>query len=94
MQSESQPTWEALRNKLQETENFPLLYMFKFVLPSDNHKVALLTSQFEEQTAEITMRTSSSGKHTSITVRLVVLSADEIIHHYKKATSIEGVIML
>lgn len=94
MQSNSKPIWEDLRNKLVETENFPLLYMFKFVLPSDNQKVALLTAQFEEQEAEITMRTSASGKHTSITVRLVVLSADEIINHYQKATEIEGVIML
>ncbi len=89
-----QTTWETLRAKLEETESFPLLYMFKFVLPSDNHKVALLTAQFEEQNAEITMRTSATGKHTSITVRLVVLSADEIIDHYKRATQIEGVIML
>ncbi|TAE73685.1 MAG: DUF493 family protein [Bacteroidetes bacterium] len=93
MQSQ-QPSWETLKTKLDETESFPLLYMFKFVLPSDNHKIALLTKQFEEQNGEITMRTSATGKHTSITIRLVVLSSEEVINHYKRATNIEGVIML
>ena len=44
--------------------------------------------------AEIIQKQSSKGNYISISVKQVVLSVDEIISIYKKASEIEGVIIL
>jgi hypothetical protein len=86
-------TWVALYNKLKETETFPLVYMFKFLLPSENHNIALLTSMFGDE-AEVIFKTTSTGKYTSISIKTVMTNPEEIIETYQKASEIKGVIML
>jgi len=48
---------------------------------------------FPEQ-AEFNTRQSAGGKYVSITVKELMLSADEVIQRYQKALAIEGVIVL
>lgn len=67
--------------------------MFKFIVPSDNHKIALIESFFEDD-AEIKMQASTNGKYTSITIRQVMLDPSAIIEIYVKAAAIEGIISL
>lgn len=83
-----------LRKKLEE-ENmaFPAIYMFKFILKSDNRKMALVETLFEED-ADIIQKQSGKGNFTSITVKQVVMSVDEIIMIYERASKIEGVMSL
>ncbi len=91
--SQNHDIWAKLRLQLQETQEFPLLYMFKFICPSDNKIIAQLSSFFPE-TAVITLKSSQNGNFTSFTAKEVMLSPDEIIDIYDKATKIKGVIML
>ncbi|MEO5642559.1 MAG: DUF493 domain-containing protein [Bacteroidia bacterium] len=84
--------FDELRNKLNQ-EPWPSVYMFKFIIPSDNHKIALIESFFEDD-AEIVFQPSANGKYTSITVRQVMLGADAIIEIYKQAGAVEGIISL
>ncbi|CAN5865827.1 DUF493 family protein [soil metagenome] len=84
--------FDELRNKLNQ-EPWPSVYMFKFIIPSDNHKIALIESFFEDD-AEIVFQPSANGKYTSITVRQVMLGADAIIEIYKLAGAVEGIISL
>jgi putative lipoic acid-binding regulatory protein len=84
--------FDELRKKL-EKDSWPAVYMFKFIVPSDNHKIALVESFFEDD-AELNHQPSSNGKYTSITIRQVMLDADSIIEVYKKAAAIEGIISL
>jgi putative lipoic acid-binding regulatory protein len=44
--------------------------------------------------AEFTNRHSAGGKYVSITVKEMMLSAEEVIDRYEKASAIEGVIVL
>lgn len=85
--------FDALKSKLEENSSWPMVYMFKFIVPSDNHKIALIESFFGED-AEIKLQPSSNGKYTSITAREVMLNADMIVDVYKKAAVIEGIIAL
>ena len=39
--------FDELRKKL-DNESWPAIYMFKFIVPSDNHKIALIESFFED----------------------------------------------
>lgn len=82
-----------LKKKLEEQTEFPHLYMFKFIIPSSNDKLALIQALFGEE-AQVTTRQSSSNKFISITAKEMMLTADEIIAVYKKAEKIEGIISL
>ena len=82
-----------LKQKLEQQTEFPHIYMFKFIIPSDNKKLALAEALFGEA-AQITTRQSSSNKFISITAKEMMLNADEIIAIYKNAEKIEGIISL
>ena len=84
--------YDKLREKLDQ-EPWPNVYMFKFIVPSDNHKIAMIESFFEDD-AEIILQPSSNGKYTSVTIRQVMLGSDAIIAVYKQAEAVEGIISL
>jgi putative lipoic acid-binding regulatory protein len=63
--------------------------MFKFIIPADNRKIALVEAKFSDE-AIITQKESSNGKYISITIKEVMLDADSIISKYKEMEGIEG----
>lgn len=80
--------------KLQlDQEEWPCLYMFKFIAPSDNHKIAQITSMFND-VSDINMRPSSKGTYTSISVKEIMMSSESVIKIYEKTALIEGVIII
>ena len=81
------------RKKLLETTAFPTVYMFKIIVPSENRKIALVESLFEPE-ADLKTKVSDKGKYISITAKQVIIDVEEIIEIYKKASLIEGVMML
>ena len=87
-------SFDELQKKLEETiHSFPYVYLFKFIIKADNKAMALVEVMFSND-AEIMQKQSSKGNYISISVKQVVLSVDEIISIYKKASEIEGVIVL
>ncbi|MCO6499848.1 MAG: DUF493 family protein [Vicingus serpentipes] len=85
--------YDSLKQKLNEQAEFPHLYMFKFIIPADNKKLALVEALFSDA-AQVTTRQSSTNKFISITAKELMMNADEIIDIYKKAERIEGIISL
>jgi uncharacterized protein len=85
--------YENLKQKLEEQTKFPSVYMFKFIIPSDNKKLAQVESLFGKE-AQITTRQSSSNKFISVTAKELMINADEIIAVYKNAEKIEGIMSL
>lgn len=85
--------YASLKTKLEDVHSYPTMYMFKFIVPSLSNKVEQVSELFGKE-ANITSRQSSKGKFTSVTVKLVMLSSDEIIQKYKEVAKIEGVMML
>ncbi|MES2134313.1 MAG: DUF493 family protein [Bacteroidota bacterium] len=84
-------TFDELRKKLEETiTSFPYIYMFKFIIKSDNRTMAMLEAIFDND-ADIIQKQSTKGNYISITVKQVVMSIDEVIAIYEKAAAIEGV---
>lgn len=87
-------TFNELRKKLEESiTSFPYIYMFKFIIKSDNKTMALVEVIFDDD-ADIIQKQSAKGNYISITVKQVVMSIDEIISVYEKAAEIEGVMSL
>jgi putative lipoic acid-binding regulatory protein len=86
--------FDDLRKKLEESiDSFPYIYMFKFIIKSDNRTMALVEVIFDDD-ADIIQKQSTKGNYISITVKQVVMSVDEIIDIYEKSAAIEGVISL
>ena len=84
---------ENFRQKLQESTSFPSVYMYKFIVESENRKIALVENLFGPE-AEIHTKESENGRYISITAKQVVMSAEEIVGIYRKALEIKGIIFL
>ena len=84
---------ERLRARLNEIHIWPSIFMFKFILPSDEARITELKLIFGES-AEITERLSAKGNFTSVTIREMMLNADGIFDRYRRVGGIKGVISL
>lgn len=80
----------AFKEKLEEQNSFPALYMFKFIVPSGKeHKIAALLPN-----NEIKLKTSSKGNYVSATIKAMMPDSQSIIDVYEQAAKIDGVISL
>ena len=86
--------WESLKEKLLMTTKWPSIYMFKFIVKSNNQSIAKVQALFNTQVAQIESRISRNGNYVSITAKEVMISADAVIEIYKEASEIEGVMSL
>jgi uncharacterized protein len=87
------PNFDSLKKRLDEQLSFPTVYMFKFIVVADNQKMALIESFFSPE-ADIFHKSSNNGKYISITAKEVMMSSEDIIDIYKRASVIEGVVAL
>jgi uncharacterized protein len=85
--------FDKLKEVLNKHTSWPTIYMFKFIIPAENRKIALIESKFSE-TAIISQHESATGKYVSITVKEVMLNAEAVIEKYKEMKGIEGLIAL
>lgn len=85
--------FDNLRISLDTHYTWPAVYMFKFIVPSNNISILLLKQLFNES-ASLTEKNSSKQNYVSITITELMLSTDEVISKYTEASKIEGVIAL
>ncbi len=83
-----------LKTQLEETTQFPALYMYKFIVPSSEEKIKQVHQIFDNIGAVIDTKKSSKGTYTSVTITANMKSADAIIEKYKEASAVEGIISL
>ena len=86
-------TFEALRAKLTESGDWPKEYFFKFIIPADNKKLALVESLFGPE-AKVSIKQSNKGNYLSVSAKELMLSPDRVIERYEKASKIKGLIAL
>ena len=82
-----------LRESLDKVHEWPSLYMFKFIFEPEETRLKQVLALFPEE-SEILRKYSVGGKYLSITVREVMMSADDVVDRYDKASVIQGVIVL
>ncbi len=78
------------KQKLEAVGEFPMIYLFKFIVPSG--KEIAIEKLFPNK--EVILKPSSGGKYVSATIQMVVESADYVIAIYEEVAQIEGVISL
>lgn len=93
MKESEEERLDRLRKQLNEVNTWPAVFMFKFVIPSDDKKITQLHEIFGES-AEYRERLSRKGNYTSVTIREMMLNADQIFERYEAASKIEGIISL
>lgn len=82
--------YHSLKQKLAQEAQYPLKYMYKFILPTE--RVHELKSYFEH--AEISIKQSGKGTYSSFTAITIELSADDIINKYQSLENIKGLMSL
>ncbi|MGO3707821.1 MAG: DUF493 family protein [Mesonia hippocampi] len=87
--------YKRLQEQLKETSNWPNEYLYKFIVPSDNHKIALVEEIFDNMGAVIKTKPSSKGTYTSVSINVQMKSAQAVIDKYKEVgEKVSGVISL
>lgn len=86
--------YASLKQELNKVESFPSNFTYKFIIPTENKKIAQIQSVFDEARPQFSMKESKNGKYTSITVVIFAFDADQVIWYYQEVGKIPGVIML
>ncbi|WP_420572809.1 DUF493 family protein [Kordia sp.] len=92
--NDSQAFYAKLKTQLEDTTQFPTLYMYKFIVPSDESKIKQVHQIFDNLGAVIDTKQSSKGTYTSVTITVNMKSADAVIEKYKEVSVVEGIISL
>lgn len=82
------------KDRLDATTEFPSHYSYKFIIPTSHKTLAEVQRVFDGAKPQFKMKESKNGKYTSITVDIFVIDSDQVIHYYKEASTIDGIIML
>jgi hypothetical protein len=86
--------YERFHQQLLESNTWPGIYVFKFIIPSSDSDKATLLELFENDKVEVNVRASSKGKYTSISIAGKFGSPDIIIQKHKQASKIPNIIQL
>ena len=86
--------YERFHKQLLESNTWPGIYVFKFIIPSSDSDKATLLELFENDKVEVNVRASSKGKYTSISIAGKFGSPDIIIQKHKQASKIPNIIQL
>lgn len=94
-QTKSEEFYKSLKKQLEESTDWPSVYLYKFIVPASSQNIAEIEEIFDGMGAEITTKDSSKGKYTSVSIRITMDSPDHIIEKYKEVGArVEGVISL
>ncbi len=87
--------YKDFKEKLEENQSFPAPYLFKFIVPTDEITIAQVQGVFaNDEKASFSSRDSKNGKYTSLTIKVNVKDADEVVAYYKQASVIKGLVAL
>ena len=89
----SEEAKDRLKQRLDEVHVWPAVYMFKFIFEPEEDRLNSVLALFPSE-AEVLRKYSEGGRYLSITVKEVMVSSEEVVKRYDKASGIQGVIVL
>ena len=84
---------QRLLESLEKVHEWPSLYMFKLIFEPEADRLAKVLALFPPE-SEILRKYSTGGKYLSVTVKEVMMSAEDVVARYDRASEIQGVIVL
>lgn len=94
MDKKTEEFYIRLKDELANTSLWPAPYLYKFIVPSENHKIAQVEAAFNNMGAVIHTQQSKTGKYTSISINVDMKDPDAVIAKYQELATIEGIISL
>jgi uncharacterized protein len=85
--------YNGLRQRLEQEGGWPKIYLFKFIIPNNNHTLAQTEALFGPE-SQVSLTQSKTGKYISVTAKELMISADEVIRRYEKSSEIAGLMAL
>ena len=86
--------YKRLKIQLVDSTKWPSLYLYKFIVLTDDEKIRQVHEVFNNTGAVIDSKKSKKGKYTSLSITVKLKNPDEVIAKYKKVGEIDGVISL
>ncbi len=86
--------YKRLKIQLTDSTKWPSLYLYKFIVLTDDEKIRKVHEIFNNTGAVIDSKKSKKGKYTSLSITVNLKNPDEVIAKYKKVGEIDGVISL
>jgi len=88
----SMDKFDSLKEMLKNEPDWPLEYLFKFILKSNQKENQKKIRGFFEQSVSISFRNSSNGNYLAVSITAKMKDPESIIEVYKKAAEIQGMI--
>jgi putative lipoic acid-binding regulatory protein len=92
--TESESFYSRFRDQLIISQNWPGTYLFKFVVKSESPHLDNLKLLFDSYHPQFSDKQSSKKTFTSLSIRVRMDSADQVIQIYKQASQLDGVMAL
>lgn len=89
----SMQEYDKLKELLANNKKWPMLYMFKFIVPNADGKVQQVVDLLPKH-GTVTYNHTKNLKYVSVTCRVSMKSANAIIEVTSKIAAIEGVMSL
>ena len=93
-EKETREFYERLKKELDLSSTWPSIYLFKFIVPSENENILRVEEAFDCMGAVIKTTKSKTGKFTSVSVDVMMKDSQEIIDKYIEVSTIKGIISL
>ncbi len=86
--------YKRFKKQLEEAISFPSNYRYKFIVTTNNQKLAEVQKVFDGMRPIVSSKESKNGNYTSLTIQVYMLDPESVIQKYKQVSKIEGVMML
>lgn len=94
MDQKTKEFYDRLKVELDNSNTWPAIYLFKFIVPTDDEKIKLVEEAFDCMGAVINTKKSKTGKFTSISIDVTMKDSQEIVDKYLEVSTIEGIVSL
>ena len=94
MDKKTEEFFDRLKAELEKSNTWPAIYLFKFIVPTDNDKIKQVELAFDGLGAVIKTTQSKTGKFTSVSIDVQMESPQNVIDKYIEVSTIEGIISL
>ena len=94
MDKKTEEFYERLKEELRSTSQWPSLYLYKFIVPTDTTKIIAVENEFDNMGAVINTMQSKNGNFTSISVNVQMNSPEQVVEKYLAVSVIDGIISL
>lgn len=86
--------YSRFHEQLLNSQEWPGVYLFKFIVREGEVKEAVLKEMFTQKSAVFSRKVSSKKTFTSLSVKVKMEDPDAVIAIYKQAQKIKGLITL